>query len=73
MQSIFDVKNLSVLVSGSSRGIGLHVARGFLEHGAKVSLERPESISEITNARQVSIYNIFFGYGYRPYYRRGQL
>lgn len=36
--NIFDVSDLSVLVSGSSRGIGLQIARGFLEHGSKVSI-----------------------------------
>ncbi len=38
MNNIFSVKDLCVLISGSSRGIGLQLARGFLEHGAKVSI-----------------------------------
>lgn len=36
--NIFNVDSLSVLISGSSRGIGWHLAQGFLEHGAKVTL-----------------------------------
>jgi NAD(P)-dependent dehydrogenase (short-subunit alcohol dehydrogenase family) len=38
MNTIFDVTNLSVLISGSSRGIGLHLAQAFLESGAKVAI-----------------------------------
>lgn len=48
MKNIFDVKDLSVLVSGSSRGIGLQIARGFLEYGAKVSIlsENKEELNQ---------------------------
>lgn len=48
MKNLFDVKDLSVLVSGSSRGIGLQIARGFLEYGAKASIlsENKEELSQ---------------------------
>lgn len=38
MNNLFDIRNLKVLISGASRGIGLNVARGFLEHGATVAI-----------------------------------
>lgn len=34
----FDVSNNVILISGSSRGIGLEVAKGFLQSGAKVTI-----------------------------------
>jgi len=36
VKDIFSVRDRTVLVTGGSRGIGLMIARGFVEHGAKV-------------------------------------
>jgi NAD(P)-dependent dehydrogenase (short-subunit alcohol dehydrogenase family) len=38
MENLFSVKESIVLISGSSRGIGLELARGFLEQGGQVSI-----------------------------------
>lgn len=38
MQNLFSVRETVVLITGSSRGIGLQLARGFLDQGAKVSI-----------------------------------
>ncbi|MEM1403225.1 MAG: SDR family NAD(P)-dependent oxidoreductase [Pseudomonadota bacterium] len=38
MKGLFDVSGKTVLISGGSSGIGAMMARGFLEHGAKVFL-----------------------------------
>jgi NAD(P)-dependent dehydrogenase (short-subunit alcohol dehydrogenase family) len=36
VKNLFSVENKTVLVTGGSRGIGLMIARGFVEHGARV-------------------------------------
>ena len=36
MKDLFDVSGRNVLVTGGSRGIGLMIARGFVENGANV-------------------------------------
>jgi len=51
-QDIFSVNDLCVLISGSSRGIGLSVARGFLERGAKVTISS-EDASELKQALEL--------------------
>lgn len=35
--SLFDIKGKIVVVSGGGKGIGAHIARGFVENGAKVT------------------------------------
>jgi NAD(P)-dependent dehydrogenase (short-subunit alcohol dehydrogenase family) len=49
MSNLFDVQNLCVLISGSSRGIGFELAQGFLDHGAKVTISS-ENQSELDEA-----------------------
>jgi len=36
MKSLFSLENKTALITGGSRGIGMMIARGFLEHGARV-------------------------------------
>ena len=38
MKNLFDLKNARVLVTGSNGGIGLTIAKGLAEHGAKIIL-----------------------------------
>ncbi len=51
MNNLFDVHDLCVLISGSSRGIGFELAKGFLEQGAKVIISS-ENKSELNQALQ---------------------
>lgn len=63
MNTLFNVKDLSVLVSGSSRGIGLKIARGFLEHGAKVSIlsENKDELEEALSKLEADFPGRAFG------------
>ncbi len=38
IQTLFNVAETTVLITGSSKGIGLDIARGFIENGSKVIL-----------------------------------
>lgn len=49
MNNLFDVKDLCVMISGSSHGIGLTLAEGFLSNGAKVAISS-ENESELNEA-----------------------
>lgn len=49
MSNLFDIQHLTVLISGSSRGIGFELAQGFLAHGAKVAI-LSENESELEEA-----------------------
>ncbi|KAL7474563.1 hypothetical protein ACHAW6_000535 [Cyclotella cf. meneghiniana] len=56
-QSLFNVANKNVLVTGSSRGIGLMIASAFAHHGANVLLTSrdPKACEEAANALQSSL------------------
>lgn len=49
MENLFSVKECVVLISGSSRGIGFELARGFLDQGAKVAI-LSENADELAQA-----------------------
>jgi NAD(P)-dependent dehydrogenase (short-subunit alcohol dehydrogenase family) len=53
MTGIFSVTDKRVIVTGASRGLGLAVARGFLEAGSKVlSVARTETLEKIKNSER---------------------
>ncbi len=63
MENLFSVKESIVLISGSSRGIGFQLARGFLEQGAKVSIlsENEEELSLALKELQSTFSNRVYG------------
>ena len=60
MTNLFDITDRIVLVTGSSRGIGLSLAKGFAEAGAIVVMNgtRPESFAEEVDKMQVKKYKV---------------
>jgi NAD(P)-dependent dehydrogenase (short-subunit alcohol dehydrogenase family) len=55
VQDLFSIKGKVAVVTGGSRGIGLMIARGFLEAGAKVYISsRKKAVCDET-ARQLSV------------------
>ena len=65
MTNLFSVKESVVLISGSSRGIGLELARGFLEQEAKVSIlsenaeELSDALEELQKTYSDRVYGVF--------------
>ncbi|MBN1186000.1 MAG: SDR family oxidoreductase [Bacteroidales bacterium] len=65
MTKLFDITNRIVLITGSSRGIGLSLAKGFAEAGAIVVMNgtKPESVTgevENLNAKGYKVHGIAF-------------
>jgi NAD(P)-dependent dehydrogenase (short-subunit alcohol dehydrogenase family) len=54
MQDLFSVKNKVVLVTGGTRGIGLMIARGFVEAGAKVYVSSRNAEACAATERELS-------------------
>jgi NAD(P)-dependent dehydrogenase (short-subunit alcohol dehydrogenase family) len=54
MKDLFSVDGKVVLVTGGSRGIGLMIARGFVEHGAKVYISSRKAEACEHAARELS-------------------
>src|SRR3569833_1439029 len=64
MENLFSVKERVVLISGSSRGIGFELARGFLDQGAKVSIlsenadELSRALEELQRSFSARVYGV---------------
>ena len=61
IEKLFSVKNKLILITGSSQGIGLSLAKGFAKAGAKVIINgrNLEKISNVVNQLKKSNRNIF--------------
>jgi gluconate 5-dehydrogenase len=62
MKDLFSVKNKVVLITGSTRGLGLSFAKGFAEAGAKVVLNgrNPQQVQEVVQSLDGNV----FGYAF---------
>jgi len=56
MKNLFSLENRTALVTGGSRGIGKMIARGFLEHGARVYISSRKSEQCEQAAEELSQY-----------------
>lgn len=56
MKGLFDVSGKTVVVSGGSSGIGAMMARGFLEHGAKVFIMARRADALRVKAQELSAF-----------------
>ena len=61
MKNLFDVKDKIVLITGSSRGIGYSIARGFAEAGSVVIINgtSDESVQKTVGELKSKGYKIF--------------
>lgn len=56
MKSLFSLENRTALITGGSRGIGKMIARGFLEHGARVYISARKADQCEAAAEELSRY-----------------
>ena len=56
MKSLFSLENRTALITGGSRGIGKMIARGFLEHGARVYISARKADQCEAAAEELSKY-----------------
>lgn len=56
MKSLFSLEGRTAIVTGGSRGIGKMIARGFLEHGARVYISSRKSEQCEQTAEELSTY-----------------
>jgi 2-deoxy-D-gluconate 3-dehydrogenase len=54
MKNLFSLEGRSALVTGGSRGIGKMIARGFIEHGAKVYISSRKADACVATAEELS-------------------
>jgi 2-deoxy-D-gluconate 3-dehydrogenase len=54
MKNLFSLEGRSALVTGGSRGIGKMIARGFIDHGAKVYISSRKADACIKTAEELS-------------------
>lgn len=60
MKDLFSVAGKVVLVTGGSRGIGKMIARGFVEHGAKVYVSSRKQAACDETVQELSQYGVCF-------------